>query len=246
MNAELSGTVRMAGEAESAIRVEIHLDDEELRLVSRYGELGRWSLQDVGVAAQLDGFHLRIEGEELVLSTNDDARFALALGIRSSTSPRLNRLLASARDSGNDPDGRLTPPMPVPLPLDPTPAVASENTAPVAMGLLGAAGLQFLAGTVALASGSALKLFGLVPVWPIWIVVAATVAVGAFSLRSRLAHGRLVIGAGVTVGLLALLGSLLAVAATGFSWITDGVVFGGSGTVLAGLLLSVDVLNRGR
>ncbi|HSL25776.1 MAG TPA: hypothetical protein VLA54_05775, partial [Acidimicrobiia bacterium] len=60
MNADLTGTVRMAGEAESAIRVEIRLEDEELRLVSRYGELGRWPLADIGVAAKLDGFHLRI------------------------------------------------------------------------------------------------------------------------------------------------------------------------------------------
>ena len=112
LNADLTGTVRMVGEAESAIRVEIHLEDEELRLSSGHGELGRWPLSDIGVAAKLDGFHLRIEGEELILSTNDDARFALALGIRSSSSPRLNRMLAGALDHGVEHDGA-----PVPLPL---------------------------------------------------------------------------------------------------------------------------------
>ena len=109
VNTDLTGTVRMMGEAESAIRVEIHLEDEELRMVSAHGELGRWPLSDIGVAAKLDGFHLRIEGEELVISTNDDARFAIALGIRSSSSPRLNRLLAGARDDGIDSDGRMAP-----------------------------------------------------------------------------------------------------------------------------------------
>ena len=44
VNTDLTGTVRMMGEAESAIRVEIHLEDEELRLVSAHGELGRWPL----------------------------------------------------------------------------------------------------------------------------------------------------------------------------------------------------------
>jgi len=112
VNTDLTGTVRMMGEADSAIRVEIHLEDEELRLVSAHGELGRWPLSDIGVAAKLDGFHLRIEGEELVISTNDDARFAIALGIRSSSSPRLNRLLAGARDDGMDIEGRMAPDTP--------------------------------------------------------------------------------------------------------------------------------------
>ena len=114
MKADLTGTVRILGEAESAIHVEIHLEDEELRLVSGHGELGRWPLSDIGVAAKLDGFHLRIEGEELIISTNDDARFALALGIRSSNSPRLNRMLAGALDHGVEHDGRLAPTPPVP------------------------------------------------------------------------------------------------------------------------------------
>jgi hypothetical protein len=247
LNADLTGTVRMAGEAESAIRVEIRLEDEELRLVSRYGELGRWPLEDVGVSAKLDGFHLRIEGEELVLSTSDDAKFALALGIRSSNSPRLNRLLASARDVGSDVEGRLSPPAPSAAPPgQPWPSEPSVNTAPVAMGLFGAAALQFLAGLVGLASGSSLRMFGLLPAWPVWMVASTTAAIGGFALLHRLPRARSLVAAGTVIGLLTLMGSLLRIADPSFSWITDGVVFGGSGSVLAGLLLSVDLLNRGR
>jgi hypothetical protein len=121
-----------------------------------------------------------------------------------------------------------------------------ENTTPVAMGLFGAAALQFLAGLVGLASGSSLRLFGLPPAWPIWIVAAIVVAVGGLALMHRLSHARSLVAAGTVIGLLTLMASLLAVANPAFSWITDGVVFGGSGTVLAGLLLSVDLLNRGR
>ncbi len=248
VNGDLTGTVRMAGEAESTIRVEIHLEHEELRLVSGQGELGRWPLSDVGVAAKLDGFHLRIEGEELVISTNDDARFALALGIRSSTSPRLNRLLAGARDDGVDTAGRIAPnpaASPGGYPPRPTPA-EQESIAPVAMGLLGAAAGQFLGGVVGLTSNSTLRIIDMVPAWPVWILAAVTVAVGAFALLNRLRGGRNLVAVGVIVGLITLAGTLMGVTEPSFSWISDGVVFGGAGTILAGLLLSVDMLNRGR
>ncbi len=105
---DLTGTVRMAGEADTGIRVEIHLDDETMRLVSPYGELGRWPLSGMGISARIDGFHIKVEGEELVLSTNDDARFAVAVGLRSANSPRLVRQLAHARDDGLDVGEHLT------------------------------------------------------------------------------------------------------------------------------------------
>lgn len=247
MNADLTGTVRMVGESEAGIRVEIHLDDEELRLVSRYGELGRWPLSDVGIAAQLDGFHLRIEGEELVISTNDDARFALALGIRSSNSPRLNRLLAHARDAGVDVGGVLAPPPPALAATEPViSAPIQESATPIAMGVLGAAALQFLAGLIPLATGSNLQILDFLPAWPLWVIGSVATAIGGFALLSGLRRGRQLVAAGVVVGLLTLTGSVLGASHPGFSWIGDGVVLGGAGTVLAGLLLSVDVLNRSR
>jgi hypothetical protein len=77
VNTDLTGTVRMAGETQTGIRVEIHLDNETMSLVSPYGELGTWPLSGMGISARVDGFHLKVEGEELVLSTNDDVAFAL-------------------------------------------------------------------------------------------------------------------------------------------------------------------------
>jgi len=248
VNTDLTGTVRIMGEAESAIRVEIHLEDEELRLVSTHGELGRWPLSDIGVAAKPDGFHLRIEGEELVISTNDDARFAIALGIRSSSSPRLNRLLAGARDDGVDIEGRMAPIAPI-VPVDYAASLAPappENVTPVAMGLLAAGAIQAFGGVIALASDSRLRIVDLMPTWPAWIIAAVTVAAGAFALLNRFRGGRNLVAAGAIVGLLTLAGSLMGVTQPTFSWISDGVAFGGAGTILAGLLLSVDTLNRSR
>ncbi len=239
----------MLGEAQSAIRVEIHLEDEELLLVSTHGELGRWSLAEIGVAAKLDGFHLRIEGEELIISTNDDARFALALGIRSSSSPRLNRLLAGARDHGIDSEGRMSPAAPVRPPgqyLEMQSAAEPENVTPVAVGLLVAAAIQAMGGVVALGSNSTLEIGDIVPAWPAWIAAAVIVAAGAFAMLNRIRNGRVLVAVGAIVGLATLAGSLMGVAEPNFSWISDGVAFGGAGTILAGLLLSVDTLNRSR
>jgi hypothetical protein len=248
VKADLTGTVRILGEAEQAIHVEIHLEDEELRLASGHGELGRWPLTDIGVAAKLDGFHLRIEGEELVISTNDDARFALALGIRSSNSPRLNRMLAGALDHGMETDGRMAPTPPVPL-VQPSPRstpATPESVTPVAVGLFGAAASLALGGILGLASGSSLRIVDSVPAWPVWIAAALAVAAGAMALLNGRRSGRNLVAAGAIIGLVTLAGSLMGLSEPTFSWITDGVAFGGAGTILAGLLLSVETLNRAR
>jgi hypothetical protein len=114
------------------------------------------------------------------------------------------------------------------------------------MGLLAAGAIQALGGVIALASNSSLRIVDLVPAWPAWIIAAVTVASGAFALLNRLRGGRNLVAAGAILGLVTLAGSLMGVTEPTFSWISDGVVFGGAGTILAGLLLSVDTLNRGR
>ncbi len=83
-----------------AVHVEIDLDDERITIRSEAGvEIGSWSLDEVGVHAEDDGFRLRVEGEHIVLVTEDDGRFALALGMAAG-SPRLRRLMGAALRSG--------------------------------------------------------------------------------------------------------------------------------------------------
>ena len=164
-----------------------------------------------------------------MISTNDDARFAIALGIRSSSSPRLNRLLAGARDDGLDSEGRMAPPAPT-VPADYASSLVPdppENVTPVALGLLAAGAIQALGGVVALASNSTLRIIDLVPAWPAWIIAAVTVASGAFALLNHLRGGRNLVAAGAVLGLVTLAGSLMGVAEPTFSWISDGVVFRG-------------------
>jgi hypothetical protein len=240
---DLTGTVRMAGEAETGIRVEVHLDDETMSLVSPYGELGRWPLQGLGISARVDGFHIKVEGEELVLSTNDDARFAIAVGLRSSSSPRLVRQLAHARDDGFDVDQRLAPTAPEIRQLDLTVEAAAPNRAPVAIAVMASAGALFLAAIQAY--GSTVRVFGAIPLWPLWFLGAIALGIGSFALFNQMGPGRRLVMGGATVGLVALLGALMSMSSQEISWLGDGVFLGGTGTVLASLLWGVDLLNRG-
>ena len=243
MDAELTGTIKMAGEAEPGIRVEIHLDQEELRLMSPHGTLGRWPLDQIGVSARVDGFHLRVEGEELVLSTSDDARFAMALGVRSTSSPRLNRQLAAALDLSQD-GGVIAVALPSVDPVATTPVELPRGSSPVSMGIIASASIVFIGALVAVASGSTLSFLGILPAWPFMVIGALALAAGGFAMLAEFRGGRTLVVAGTVVGLVALAGSLASGGPSGFEWIGDGVLLVGVGSVLAGLLLSVDRLNR--
>ena len=77
------GLLRLAGEFSPPIRVTIDLTDEgEMRIGTEEVEIGHWPIDQLAVKAQDDGFHVVSEGEELVITTDDDPRFAVALGIR--------------------------------------------------------------------------------------------------------------------------------------------------------------------
>lgn len=86
----------MHGDDDSPLDVVIDLENERMLIRTRTTVLGEWSLNDVGVHSQNDGFHLRIEGEQVILRTQDDAGFATEIGLRSA-SPRLRRLMGARR-----------------------------------------------------------------------------------------------------------------------------------------------------
>lgn len=88
------GSLKMPGEGGSGLDVVIDLENERMLIRTKNTVLGEWSLDDVGVHSQNDGFHMRIEGEQVILSTQDDAGFAIEIGLRAA-SPRLRRLMAA-------------------------------------------------------------------------------------------------------------------------------------------------------
>jgi hypothetical protein len=77
------GLLRLAGDFSPPIKVTIDLTDEQdLRIATPDLEIGEWPIADLAIRAHDDGFHLISDGEELVITTSDDAGFALAVGIR--------------------------------------------------------------------------------------------------------------------------------------------------------------------
>ena len=94
---DYSGVLRTPTDRDTAIRVVIDLTNERLRLRSGETGIADWSLDDINVNAQPDGFHIKAEGEEIILDLKQDAEFAVALGLNSAP-VGLARRMSMVRD----------------------------------------------------------------------------------------------------------------------------------------------------
>jgi len=93
--------LRIASEDSPPVGVTIDLTDDRLVLSIGDEEIADWARDEIRVNALPDGFHVRAEGEALVLDVEDDAHFALDLGLRNAhpiLRRRMSALLREARD----------------------------------------------------------------------------------------------------------------------------------------------------
>ncbi len=88
------GSLRMPGENGSGLGVTVDLSDAAITVRAGDAELGTWNRGQVLVNAQPDGFHMRVEGEEVILDISDDAHFAVELGLMTAP-PLLRRRMAA-------------------------------------------------------------------------------------------------------------------------------------------------------
>jgi hypothetical protein len=93
--------LRLSGTDDPPISVVIDLTDERIAMTAGDMEVGDWARDQVRVSAMPDGFHVRAEGEELILDVTDDARFALDLGLRNAP-PILRRRMSALLRSDAD------------------------------------------------------------------------------------------------------------------------------------------------
>lgn len=93
------GQLRVSGEAEAPIGVEVDLTDDHLMLKSGDIEIADWQVGEIRVSALEDGFHIRAEGEDVVLEVIEDARFAVELGLRNAHPALRKRMSQILRDS---------------------------------------------------------------------------------------------------------------------------------------------------
>ncbi|MDP9494290.1 MAG: hypothetical protein M3P87_03530 [Actinomycetota bacterium] len=94
--------LRMDWTDEPPIKVLIDLTDERMTLRSGDVEVADWALADIRVSPMPDGFHVRAEGEEVVLDVTEDAQFALDLGLRHAHPILRRRMSALLRQNPSD------------------------------------------------------------------------------------------------------------------------------------------------
>jgi hypothetical protein len=128
------GVVRMRGEASPPLSVQVLADDEKLRLMSGQDVIGEWDIADLGITSLQDGFDIRVEGEQMMLKTDDDAALADELGL-ATASPRLARRVAASHR--------------IEAPSEPEPEASRSNLSPIVFAL---GGVLVLAGGIMLRS----------------------------------------------------------------------------------------------
>ena len=94
--------LRMDWTDEPPIKVLIDLTDERMTLMSGDVEVADWALSQIRISPMPDGFHVRAEGEEVVLDVTDDAQFALDLGLRHAPPTLRRRMSALLRQESRD------------------------------------------------------------------------------------------------------------------------------------------------
>lgn len=95
--------LQIEGEANEATPVLVDLSGERLVMSIGAEEVADWDRSELRISAMPDGFHIRAEGESIILDVEDEARFAVELGLRNAH-PALRQKMAALLRS---PDSEL-------------------------------------------------------------------------------------------------------------------------------------------
>jgi hypothetical protein len=94
--------LRLDTTKDAPISVLIDLTDDRLTMKSGDIEVADWARDEIRISALPDGFHVRAEGEEVILDVTEDARFALDLGLRHAPPLLRRRMSALLRNDPSD------------------------------------------------------------------------------------------------------------------------------------------------
>ncbi len=90
--------LKIEGEDSGRTPVVVDLTGDRLTMSIGEQEVADWARDELRVQALPDGFHIRAEGEAIVLDVTDDAEFALELGLRNAHPDLRRRMAAVMRD----------------------------------------------------------------------------------------------------------------------------------------------------
>lgn len=91
--------LQIEGEDTTPLAVEVDLTDDRLRMSISGEEVADWARDEMRINALPDGFHIRAEGESVILDVAEDARFALELGLKNAHPHLRKRMSALLRDN---------------------------------------------------------------------------------------------------------------------------------------------------
>ena len=76
--------LRLPGHTRLPLGVEVDILNERMTLTAGERTVANWPLEQLDIVVRADGFHIRVDGEEMVLNVTDSKAFAAALGIEAS------------------------------------------------------------------------------------------------------------------------------------------------------------------
>ncbi len=101
--------MRLTANPFDVVGADIEVTEGSLALIVSDHEIGEWPLDEVAIDSEVDGFHMRVDGEEFVFTTTEAAAFALAVGISKPPAAPPKKSARSAR-------AVKAPPPPAPRP----------------------------------------------------------------------------------------------------------------------------------
>ncbi len=78
---EFQGKMRLSANPFDLVGADIEVSEGTLALIVSDHEIGEWPLEKVVIDAEVDGFHMTVDGEEFVFTTTEADAFAAAVGI---------------------------------------------------------------------------------------------------------------------------------------------------------------------
>jgi hypothetical protein len=90
--------LQIEGEDTQPLPVTVDLTGDRLTMSINDQEVAAWAKEEMRIQALPDGFHIRAEGEAIVLDVADDAQFALELGLRNAHPALRRKMSALLRD----------------------------------------------------------------------------------------------------------------------------------------------------
>lgn len=90
--------LQIDGESTGAVPVMVDLTDGHLTLNIGDEQVADWRREDMRIQALPDGFHIRAEGESVILGVTDEAKFALELGLKNAHPALRQKMSALLRD----------------------------------------------------------------------------------------------------------------------------------------------------